>query len=411
MRGTTTGAKKAKNTSATTRQAPRRRTWGRGTIEARGPDTWVVRLGGRIDPASGKRVRESRRVHGSRRDAERALAEMLRQRESHGAMPTAEGRLTLHDWIEEHLRTSGKLSERTRADQRRLWLTYSTPALRSTPLRDVTTAQLDAFVTDLRMRRSERTGDVLSPRTVALVFNVIRAALKRATRLKRIPTTPAHGVTVPGAARTSTAGRALSAEEVARFLAHDPEHRLHALWHVAASTGLRPGEVLALRWEDLDLDRGTLHVRRALVRIGKQMYFATPKAGSERTVPLALGVVDALRVHRRRQAEERLRLGERWVDPSLVFASDIGSALDANNVADLFRARVKATKVPQVRWYDLRHSFGSYLIREGVDVKTVSQLMGHKDVALTLRQYVHPDESQHRAAVAKLPWGASTANA
>jgi site-specific recombinase XerD len=96
------------------------------------------------------------------------------------------------------------------------------------------------------------------------------------------------------------------------------------------------------------------------------------------------------------------------VDPSLVFASDIGSALDANNVADLFRARVKAAKLPPVRWYDLRHSFGSHLIRSGVDVKTVSQLMGHSDVALTLRQYVHPDEAQHRAAVARLPWGAST---
>ena len=96
------------------------------------------------------------------------------------------------------------------------------------------------------------------------------------------------------------------------------------------------------------------------------------------------------------------------MDPSLVFASDIGSALDANNVADLFRARVKAAKLPPVRWYDLRHSFGSHLIRSGVDVKTVSQLMGHSDVALTLRQYVHPDEAQHRAAVARLPWGAST---
>jgi integrase len=161
-----------------------------------------------------------------------------------------------------------------------------------------------------------------------------------------------------------------------RFLAHDPGHRLHALWHVASSTGLRPGEVLALRWEDLDLDGATLHVGRTLVRIGKAMYYASPKAGSARSVPLTPAAVDALRLHHRRQAEERLKLGEKWVDPTLVFASDIGSALDANNVADLFRARVKAAKLPPVRWYDLRHSFGSYLIRVGIDVKTVSQLMG-----------------------------------
>jgi integrase len=396
--------RQAKATKAT-KATPRRRTWRRGTIEARGPDTWVVRVGGRIDPATQKRVRESRRVHGSRRDAERALADLLRERETHGPSPATEGRLTLHDWIEEHLRTSGKLSERTRADQLRFWKTYSTPALRATPLRDVTTALLDAFVTDLRQHESERTGRTLSARTVALVFNVLRAALKRAVRLKKIPADPAHGVTVAGAAATSTAGRALSAEEVARFLSHDPEHRLHALWHVAVGTGLRPGEVLALRWEDLDLDSATLHVRRALVRIGKAVYYASPKAGSARSVPLAPGVVDVLKRHRTRQCAERLKLGERWMDPSLVFASDIGSVLDANNVSDLFRGRVKAAKLPPVRWYDLRHSFGSYLIREGVDVKTVSQLMGHKDVALTLRSYVHPDEAQHRAAVARLPWG------
>jgi integrase len=162
---------------------------------AGGPESWVVRLGGRLDPATQKRVRESRRVHGSRRDAERALADLLRERETHGPTPATEGRLTLHDWIEEHLRTSGKLAERTRVEQRRLWRTYSTPALRATPLRDVTTALLDAFVTDLRHRESERTGRTLSPRTVALVFNVLRAALKRAVRLKRIPADPAHGVT------------------------------------------------------------------------------------------------------------------------------------------------------------------------------------------------------------------------
>lgn len=285
-------------TKSVAKGAPRRRrTWGRGTIEARGSDIWMVRLGGRIDPASGKRVRESRRVRGSYREAERVLADMLRQRETHGPTPATGARLALHDWIEEHLRSSAKLSERTRADQRRLYLTYSTPALRATPLRDVTTALLDAFVTDLRSRRSGRTGELLSPRTVALVFNVIRAALKRAASLKRIATSPAPGVTIGGAAATSKAGQALSAEEVERFLAHSPGHRLHALWHVAASTGLRPGEVLALRWEDVDLERGVLHVRRSLVRIGKAMYFAAPKAGSTRSVPLAPAVAAVLVGH------------------------------------------------------------------------------------------------------------------
>jgi integrase len=201
----------------------------------------------------------------------------------------------------------------------------------------------------------------------------------------------------------SRAGQALTPEKMQRFLGHDPAHRLHALWTVAAYTGARPGELLALRWEDADLDDGVLHIRRALARVGKTLYYAACKAGSERTVPLAPVVVEALRRHRTRQVAERLKLGEGWVDDRLIFASEVGSALDHNNVADLFRARLKAAKVRPVRWYDLRHSFGSSLIAAGVDVKSVAQLMGRASVTLTLQHYIHPDAAAHRAAVARLP--------
>lgn len=385
----------------------RKRTYGTGSINQRGPRTWVIRLSYRKDPATKKRVREARTVQGTRRDAERALAELLRQREVHGPTPTTAGRLDLDSWMRQHL-AAHALSPRTRADSLRLWTTYSTKQLRSTPLRDVTTAMLDAFIAGLRARVSERTGRPLAPRTIALVFNVIRAALNAAVRQRVLPANPALGVVVKGAATMSRAGLALAADEMARFLAHDPGHRLHALWTVAAYTGARPGELLALRWEDVDLDDGVVHFRRSLARVGKDLYYAPCKAGSERTVPLVPPAVEALRRHRTRQVEERLKLGEGWVEERLVFSSEIGSALDHNNVADLFRVRVKATKIRKLRWYDLRHSFGSYLVTSGVDVKTVSQLMGHADVSMTLRHYTHPDEKARRAAVALLPWAGAS---
>jgi len=387
----------------------RKRTYGRGTIEARGPGVWVVRLSHRTDPATGKRVREARTVRGTWRDAERVLAARLQAQDTAGPTPTTVGRLTLDAWVRQHI-AAAPLAPRTRADNLRIWTTYSTPALRSTALRDVTTAMLDAFVARLRERVSERTGRPLAPRTIALAFNVIRAALSAAVRQNVLPANPARGVTVKGGAAVSRAGQALSPDEMARFLAHDPAHRLHALWTVAAYTGARPGEILALRWEDADLDAGVLHIRRALVRVGKAMYYAPCKAGSARRVPLAPAGLEALRRHRTRQVEERLKLGEGWVDSALIFTSEVGSALDHNNVADLFRARLKATKVPAIRWYDLRHSFGSSLIAAGVDVKSVAQLMGHADVALTLRHYIHPDATAHRAAVARLPWAGASAS-
>jgi integrase len=381
----------------------RRRTWGRGTIEQRGPDKWVVRLSHHRDPTTGKRVRDSRTVRGSRRDAERVLAGLVQGRDTHGPTPSTSGRLTLDAWIRQHIATAD-LSPRTRRDQLDLWARHSSPALRATALRDLTTAALDAYIAGLRERVSEHTARKLAPRTVQMFFNVIRAALNAAVRKRVLPANPAAGVIVKGGTATSKVGQALTVEEMNRFLAHDPESRLHALWVTAAYTGLRPAEVLALRWEDIDFDAAVLHVGRTLVRVGNEPFYGPCKAGSERAVELEPELVDALRRHRKRQLEERLQMGQRWIDERLVFTNQVGGALDQHNVANAFRARLKAAGLRKVRWYDLRHSYGTALIAAGVDAKTVSQLMGHRNVTLTLTHYTHPDAAARRAAVARLPW-------
>jgi len=145
-----------------------------------------------------------------------------------------------------------------------------------------------------------------------------------------------------------------------------------------------------------------------LVRVGAHRSYEPCKAGSERVVPVSAALVSVLRTHRKRQAAERLALGEKWVDSSLMFTTTIGGPQDQHNVGRAFRARLKAAKVRPVRWYDLRHSFGTHLVAAGVDIKTVSQLMGHKDVTLTLKHYTHPDSATHRAAVERLPWQGAT---
>jgi integrase len=397
-----TTAKQAKQTQT-------RRGWGRGTMEQRGPGTWVVRVSHDRDPNTDKRVRESRTIRGSRRDAERVLADLVRSREAHGATPTTGGKLTLDAWVNQHLQQAD-LSPRTRRDQLALWDRYSSPSLRATPLRDVTTAMLEHHLASLRARTSGHTGRKLAPRTLVLFLNVVRAALRTAVRQHVLPVNPALGIEVKGGSAVSKAGKALTADEVQRFLAHDPEDRLLPLWWTAIYTGVRPGELLALRWEDMDLEAAALRVRRALVRVGAEMYYAACKAGSEREVPLDPALVQVLHRHRGHQLEERIRLGgDKWVDPTLIFTSEIGSALDHDNVAKAFRRRLTAARIRPIRWYDLRHSFGSAMIASGVDPKTTSELMGHKDVTTTLRHYTHPTAESHRAAMGKLPWAGAEA--
>jgi integrase len=240
-----------------------------------------------------------------------------------------------------------------------------------------------------------------------LFVNVVHAALATAVRTHVLPVNPAAGVVVRGGQAVSKAGAALTPDEMSKFLAVDPDDRLLPLWHTAAATGCRPGELLALRWSDLDLDAGTLAVARTLTSDASgRPAFGPCKAGSARTIPIGAGLVAVLKRHRTRQREARLKVGQQyWVDPELCFSSEVGSILDPHNVARAFRRRCKAAKVRAVRWYDLRHSVGSALVAAGVDVKTVSQILGHRDTRTTAMHYVHPNDQQRRSAIAKLPWG------
>jgi integrase len=383
-----------------------KRTYRGGAIEARGPRVWIVRLSHGRDPATGKRVRSARTVHGGRRQAERVLAELLRVQETHGPAPGTSASLTLDGWVRTYL-ASADLTDRTRADQRYVWDHYSTPALRSTSLRNVSTALLVAHVAALRARPNAYTGRPLAARTVQIYFNVVRAALGAAVAAGILPANPASGVAVKGASAVSRAGGAFTPQEMQRLLAPDPADRLDALWMTLAHTGVRPGEALALWWEDFDVEAGTLAVRRGLTEgPDGRPAFGPCKALSARTIPLDAALVARLQRHRRTQLEERLKLGA-WVDDRLIFATEIGSVLDRHNVATRFRARCRAAKVPVRRLYDLRHSVGSALIASGADAKTVSEILGHRNVLTTLAHYVHPRPEDHRAAVAKLPWAAS----
>ncbi|HTK42821.1 MAG TPA: tyrosine-type recombinase/integrase [Gemmatimonadales bacterium] len=396
----------------------KRSTWGRGSIEQRDADKWVLRLSHRTDPTTGKRVREAHTFRGTRRAAEKHLAKLLEQKDAHGPSPSTAGGITLDAWVRRQIttglsrKTGAKRSAYTQAGMLDLWDRFSTPQLRATPLRDVTTSLLKAHIADVQARPNNHAGEnarPLAPRTVQIYFNIIRAALFAAVEDHILALNPASGIVVRGGSAISKTSLALSAEEMQKFLEHDPDDRLRALWWVSAYTGARPGEVLALRWQDWDKQAGMLRFARSLERGTRT--FVPCKAGSERTVAVNPELKTALLAHQLRQNGERAKINEkcapgesRWVDESLMFTNEIGAPLEHHNVSRAFKARLKAAKVRAVRWYDLRHSFGSALVKAGTDIKTVATLMGHKKVTMTLEHYVKSDAEQQTAAVAKLPW-------
>jgi integrase len=159
------------------------------------------------------------------------------------------------------------------------------------------------------------------------------------------------------------------------------------LYIVAVHAGLRLGELLALGWEDVDLDRGVLHVHRAL----SDGEFTTPKTKrSRRRIDLSAGSIAALKKHRMRQLEERMARAGLWQDHGLVFPSSVGTPLSHRNVVRSFKAVLRRAGLPTaIRLYDLRHTCATLLLIRNVHPKYVQELLGHASIAQTLDTYSH----------------------
>jgi integrase len=189
----------------------------------------------------------------------------------------------------------------------------------------------------------------------------------------------------------------LTEEEVGRLFQASQGHRLHALWVLLATTGLRLGEARGLLWSDIDFVNGRLVVNRALQRqTGTGYVFVEPKtARSRRTVYLAPGTLSALTDHRRRQVEEQLAAGPEWNNTGLVFTTAVGQPADGTWVTKWFHRALDLADLPRVRIHDLRHTAATHLLRRGVHPKVVQELLGHSTISLTLDTYSHVAPALH----------------
>ena len=202
---------------------------------------------------------------------------------------------------------------------------------------------------------------------------------------------------VRNAAALANAPRALTREitplnpaQARTLLHHCATHRLGPLFTIALSLGLRLGEALGLRWSDVDFDKGLLQVRRTLQRIKGGVAFSEPKtARSYRTLVLPDVAISTLTAHRVRQLEQRLAAGQRWGGHDLVFTNGDGNPLDRANVRKQFHRLLQTAGLPQIRIHDLRHTAATLLMLQGVNPRTVMELLGHSDVTMTLNTYSH----------------------
>jgi integrase len=238
----------------------------------------------------------------------------------------------------------------------------------------------------------------LSPRSAQITRTVLHQALEQALRWDMVTRNVAaltKNPTVPARER-----HPLTPEQLAAFIEHTREHRLGPLFQVAIATGMRQGELLGLRWSDVDLAAGTLAVRQALKRDGdgKLTYGAPKTKKSRRVIALPAFAVAALEQQRRNQAVDQAWAGDRWADSGLVFTSTIGTPLDASNVTHTFQAELASAGLPRQRFHDLRHAAATIMALQRIPPNVARDVLGHSQIGITMDVYTHTDISEYRRA-------------
>jgi integrase len=182
----------------------------------------------------------------------------------------------------------------------------------------------------------------------------------------------------------------LDLAEAKRLLKVIQGERLEALFILALTTGLRRGELLALRWDDIDLGSRQLHVRRAMQRVDGKLQFAGPKTSSaRRTVVLSRFAVRHLEEHKKRQDAERLALGDTWREHGLVFASSVGTPIEPRNVNRRWDELRQRAGLDGLRLHDLRHGCATFLLAQGVPARAIMDVLGHAEIGVTMNTYAH----------------------
>lgn len=380
----------------------KRRGHGEGSITQRGDGRWMVR----VDLGRGEDGKRRRKTAYAATQAEAVDAlRRLGGRAVDGQLLTTSTPTVstfLEDWFSTN---SDTWRPSTRRGYRGSIDRFLKPAFGTMRLEQLSPAAVQRWLVQHRTEHGAR-------RRITLAHACLRSALAEAQRLQLVTINAATLVKVPKPPKRAIVP--LDVDQATTFLKAAANHRLEALFSVALACGLRLGEALGLKWDDVDLETGELRVRQQLQRDGKRLVLAEPKTmKSRRTLALPKVCLEALKRHRTKQLEERLKAGFSWKDTGLVFTSfanrgagpsrrhpdrnatpvngqrNLGTPLDPRNVLRALGDVLEAAKLPHVRFHDLRHSAASLLIAEGVELVEVSMLLGHSELRVTADLYAH----------------------
>lgn len=299
----------------------------------------------------------------------------------------------LEYWLEDVEKPTIRLS--TYVNNRTLIHKHLIPGLGHHKLQKLTTQHVQSFY-------AKKLKDRTSASRIRQMHGVLHKALTHAKRLKLVGSNVAEDVQLPKCEQYDAP--VLMPEQAQLLLQKARERNLEVLLALAVATGMRKGEILALRWSDIDLIKGTLQVSRTLNYVGKYHFIeGKPKTrSSERTILLPSFLLDQLRAHNILEVERRLKVSDAWVDRDLVFSNAIGDFINPRTLLNWFYRLLEDAGLPRMHFHDLRHSAATILISQGVPANMVQELLGHSDVAITLGIYGSVVSSMRKEAADKM---------
>jgi integrase len=355
-----------------------RRGKGEGTIRKRADGLWEARID--LGVVDGKRRQKS--IYGkTRREVQQKLADLKRQAAQgvNLAVPKQTVAQFLDHWLAYTVQPN--LAAKTYQSYEGMVRIHLTPIIGHLVLTDLAPQHIDGLIQQLR------THD-LAKRTVQYAVAVLSRALNRAVKYGVIARNPVDAIDMPGIDKRPPT--ILDEAQAAQFLATLAGHRLEALYRVALSLGLRKGELIALAWRDVNLEKGTLTVQRSKTKAGM------------RTLTLPDMLVEVLRDHWAFQQQERLVQGTAWKEHGLVFPSDVGTPLLEGNLHRHFKQTLKKAGLPDIRFHDMRHSCASFLAAQEVHPAVAQKILGHTRISTTLEIYTHVRDESQRQALEKI---------
>lgn len=364
---------------------------GEGSIRKRGDSCWEVRISGGIDFKTGKPFRVCRYAP-TEADAVNLLHQLSFQFNS---TQTQFSRMTLGEWLDLWLQVYARntLKQSTFNSYDSYAKNHFKPALGGILLEDLTSRMLQNFY---NYKYNE---EHLAPKTIRNLNLYLHKALSQAQKEGLILTNPATGVTLPKATRPKV--EILTRDEQARLTQASYQHRYGVFIRLVLMTGLRMGELLGLRWEDIDFRSNLLHVRRSLNRLQKmdtpasgeahtEIVIQTPKtANSMRSIPLLPFTCNDLMAWKRVQEADRSAHPEQYVVSGFLVTNPLGGYIEPRTFSDYYGQMLGAASLKHFTFHALRHTFASRALEQGMDHKTLSTILGHYSVAFTMDTYAH----------------------